>query len=274
MKEYKWSVGLRRKATGARLSVHVWAPTNDEATHKLCGVLIGPECDYEWTGTGPVYENNQTVERDAAPQISKGGTHYMKTPVLNIAPGKVVSYRGEPCIVLEHRQDGTLLLGVEYVEHTFGSSNNFAASSLRQHLNSTFLDCITQNNPDEIITRTVDLTALNGSKEYGTCEAKVAPLTLDELRKYHDIIPKPEVWEWSATPWSTPKVNEDDRWVLGLYSNGNLNGNVCSNTYGSRPAFLIPSTLTIEVEDEEPANPLEQYSTNELVAEVNRRMNE
>ncbi len=67
MKEYKWSVGLRHKATGDRMSVYVWAPTNDEATHKLCGVLIGWECEYDWTGTGPVYENNEPVERDAAP---------------------------------------------------------------------------------------------------------------------------------------------------------------------------------------------------------------
>ncbi|MEY8418872.1 hypothetical protein AALA83_06260 [Oscillospiraceae bacterium 44-5] len=197
----------------------------------------------------------------------------MKTPVSSIAPGKTVLYRGEPCIVLEHRQDGTLLMGVEWVKHPFGSSNNFASSALRTHLNSTFLDCITQNHPDEIITRTVDLTALNGSKEYGTVECKVAPLTLDELRKYHDIIPKPEVWEWSATPWSTPKVNEDDTWVLGLNANGRLDYNGCSSTYGSRPAFLIPSTLTIEVEDEEPDNPLEAYNTKELVQELFRRVN-
>lgn len=134
----------------------------------------------------------------------------MKVPVSSIAPGKTVLYRGEPCIVLEHREDGTLLMAVEHIEHTFGSSNNFAASSLRAHLNGAYLDALTESHPDEIITRTVDLTALNGSKEYGTVECKVAPLTLDELRKYHGIIPKPEVWEWSATPWSTPKVNEDD----------------------------------------------------------------
>ena len=195
----------------------------------------------------------------------------MKTPVYDIAPGKVISYRGEPCIVLEHRNDGTLLLGVEWVKHPFGSSNNFAASSLRTHLNSTYLDCITQDHPDEIITRTVDLTALNGSKEYGTCEAKVAPLTLDEMRKYHGIIPKPEVWEWSATPWSTPSVNEDGTWVLGLNTGGNLSSNGCSGTYGSRPAFLISSALMIEVEDEEPANPLEEYSTKALLEELVRR---
>lgn len=64
MTEYKWSVGLRHKATRERLNVTVWAAKNEGATHKLCGVLIGPECDYEWTGTGPVYENNQRVKRE------------------------------------------------------------------------------------------------------------------------------------------------------------------------------------------------------------------
>lgn len=197
----------------------------------------------------------------------------MKVPVSSIAPGKAVLYRGEPCIVLERRKEGTLLMAVEHIEHTFGSSNNFAASSLRAHLNGAYLDALTESHPDEIITRMVDLTALNGSKEYGTCEAKVAPLTLDELRKYHGIIPKPKVWEWSATPWSTPNVDEDDTWVLGLGSSGSLNNYYCSNTYGSRPAFLIPSTLTVEVDGDEATNPLEVYDIKELVQELYRRVN-
>ena len=130
----------------------------------------------------------------------------MKTAVQNIAPGKVIDYHGEPCLVLEHRKDGTLLLHLEQMTHAFGSTNNFAASSLRAHLNGPYLRSLTDGNPDEVITRTVDLTALNGSTEYGTCDCKVAPLTLDELRKYHDILPLPERFEWSVTPWSTPKV--------------------------------------------------------------------
>ncbi len=197
----------------------------------------------------------------------------MKVPVSSIAPGKAVLYRGEPCIVLERRKEGTLLMAVEHIEHTFGSSNNFAASSLRAHLNGAYLDALTESHPDEIITRMVDLTALNGSKEYGTCEAKVAPLTLDELRKYHGIIPKPKVWEWSATPWSTPNVDEDDTWVLGLLSSGGLVNYYCSYTGGSRPAFLIPSTLTVEVDGDEATNPLEVYDIKELVQELYRRVN-
>ena len=193
----------------------------------------------------------------------------MKTPVLNIATGKTVDYHGEPCLVLEHRKDGTLMLHLDQMTHAFGSTNNFAASSLRAHLNGPYLRSLTDGNPDEIITRTVDLTALNGSKEYGTCECKVAPLTLDELRKYHDILPLPERFEWSVTPWSTPKVNEDETWVMGLLSNGVVR-NLCTYTSGSRPAFLIPSSLTVEVED---TNPLEQYSIRELAEELFRRIN-
>lgn len=193
----------------------------------------------------------------------------MKTAILNIAPGKTVNYHGEPCLVLEHRKDGTLMLHLDQMTHAFGSSNNFAASSLRSHLNGPYLRSLTDGNPDEIITRTVDLTALNGSKEYGTCECKVAPLTLDELRKYHAILPLPERFEWSVTPWSTPKVNEDETWVMGLNTDGNVNGSYCTYAGGSRPAFLIPSSLTVEAED---TNPLEQYSTRELAEELFRRI--
>ena len=193
----------------------------------------------------------------------------MKTAILNIKPGQTVAYHGEPCIVLEHRADGTLLMAANQITHKFGSGNNFAASSLRTHLNGAYLEALTENHPDEVITRTVDLTALNGSKEFGTCDCKVAPPTLDELRKYHGIIPKPESWEWSVTPWSTPCVDGDDTWVMGLNTVGNVNDYSCTNTHGSRPAFLIPSNYAVE----DDSNPLEHYTLNALVAEIARRVN-
>ena len=193
----------------------------------------------------------------------------MKTAILNIKPGQTVAYHGEPCIVLEHRADGTLLMAANQITHKFGSGNNFAASSLRTHLNGAYLEALTENHPDEVITRTVDLTALNGSKEFGTCDCKVAPLTLDELRKYHGIIPKPESWEWSVTPWSTPCVDGNDTWVMGLYADGNVYDYHCTGTHGSRPAFLIPSNYAVK----DDSNPLEHYTLNALVAEIARRVN-
>lgn len=56
---------------------------------------------------------------------------------------------------------------------------------------------------------------------------------------------------------------------MGLNTNGSVGGNRCTGTRGSRPAFLIPSSLTVEAED---ANPLEQYSTRELAEELFRRI--
>lgn len=193
----------------------------------------------------------------------------MKTAVMNIAAGQCVKFHNEPCLVLEHRQNGTLLMTCNQIEAKFGGSNNYAKSALAKHLNSTFLEALTENHADEVLLREVDLTAVNGSTEYGILMCKVAPLTLDEYRRLRDIIPLPESWEWFATPWSTPAVNEDDTWVAGLYTNGNVGNNLYCHSNGSRPAFLIPSDYAVEVDEE---NPLEQFSLNDLLAEINRRV--
>lgn len=193
----------------------------------------------------------------------------MKTAVMNIAAGQCVKFHNEPCLVLEHRQNGTLLMTCNQIEAKFGGSNNYAKSALAKHLNSTFLEALTENHVDEVLLRKVDLTAVNGSTEYGSVVCRVAPLTLDEYRRLRGIIPLPESWEWFATPWSTPAVNEDDTWVAGLSANGNVSFYDCNYSYGSRPAFLIPSDYAVEVDEE---NPLEQFSLNDLLAEINRRV--
>lgn len=193
----------------------------------------------------------------------------MKTAVMNIAAGQCVKFHNEPCLVLEHRQNGTLLMTCNQIEAKFGGSNNYAKSALAKHLNSTFLEALTENHVDEVLLRKVDLTAVNGSTEYGSVVCRVAPLTLDEYRRLRGIIPLPESWEWFATPWSTPAVNEDDTWVAGLNTNGYVSHDYYGNSLGSRPAFLIPSDYAVEVDEE---NPLEQFSLNDLLAEINRRV--
>lgn len=193
----------------------------------------------------------------------------MKTAVMNIAAGQCVKFHNEPCLVLEHRQNGTLLMTCNQIEAKFGGSNNYAKSALAKHLNSTFLEALTENHVDEVLLRKVDLTAMNGSTEYGSVVCRVAPLTLDEYRRLRGIIPLPESWEWFATPWSTPAVNEDDTWVAGLYTDGNVSSGGYNYSGGSRPAFLIPSDYAVEVDEE---NPLEQFSLNDLLAEINRRV--
>lgn len=182
--------------------------------------------------------------------------------------GETVKYRSEDCIILEHRKDGTLLMVLKQIECTFGIDNNFVNSDLNKYLNDVYIDMFTQGNRGEILKRTIDLTALNGSKQYGIYTCCIAPLTFDEYRKYHDIIPKPEKWEWSVTPWGTPCVNGDKTWLMGLYTNGDVDNDDCSNIHGSRPAFLISSNYVVE-----PENDLKSYTTRELVEELLSRVN-
>ena len=192
----------------------------------------------------------------------------MQTSVKNVLPGRTVAFHGEPCLVLEHRTDGTLLMTCNQIKSVFGDNNNFAESKLREHLNGAFLDALTENHTDDVLPRTVDLTALNGSREYGSVACKVAPLTLDEYRKYYGIVPLPESWEWLSTPWSTPEVNEDDTWVAGLYAGGVLGYSYCGSSYGSRPAFLIPSDYAVQAESNDTGNLLEQLGVDEIVAKL------
>lgn len=170
----------------------------------------------------------------------------MKKKVKDIAPGRVVRYRHTDVIVLEHRTDGVFVCTKRQTKNPFGPTNDFASSALRKYLNGTFADALTEGLADELITREVDLTALNGSKEYGSCECKVAPLTFDEIRRFYGLLPKPENWEWSVTPWSTPCVNRDDTWVVGLNTSGNVSNYYCADTYGSRPAFLLRGDVLVD----------------------------
>lgn len=64
MKEYQYRVSAKCKDTGDIIKLYVWAENGEIATHKLCGVLFGYDCEYEWRGTCPMYENNKIVSRD------------------------------------------------------------------------------------------------------------------------------------------------------------------------------------------------------------------
>ena len=52
-------------------------------------------------------------------------------------------------------------------------------------------------------------------------------------------------------------------------ANGDVDDGNYSYSGGSRPAFLIPSDYAVEVDEE---NPLEQFSLNDLLAEINQRV--
>ena len=64
--EHLYTVSVQDKKTNEKLKLQVWARNIDEATHKLIDSLIGYHCQYRWTGTSPVYEDNKIVTRKVA----------------------------------------------------------------------------------------------------------------------------------------------------------------------------------------------------------------
>lgn len=184
-------------------------------------------------------------------------------------PGQEIMFYETPCIFLEEREEGLFVIAKERIKTVFGNNNNFAVSDLANFLNGKYLNELVCGNNGYIVTRDVDLTALDGSKEYGHYECKVAPLTFDEIRHFRGLLPKPESWEWSATPWSAPCVNEDDTWVMGLSADGSISGACCTSAYGTRPAFIISYEYF-----ENNKKDLSQYSDVELINELYKRHSE
>lgn len=61
--EHLYSVGMVDREIGEKVKLKVWAKNTDAATHKITNALFGAYGPYRWTGTGPIYRNNELVTR-------------------------------------------------------------------------------------------------------------------------------------------------------------------------------------------------------------------
>ena len=130
----------------------------------------------------------------------------------------------------------------------FGLNNDWKESSLRKYLNKDFYEnMFDEIGEDHVVTFVRDLISLDGQKEYGKCEDKVSIISLDEYRKYRELIPNAEYWWWTLTPDST-KCNGDTSWIRIVSPSGRIDDNLCSNDRGVRP-FCIFSSAIFESED-------------------------
>lgn len=64
MKEQLFCVSMRHIKTNEKIDLEVWAANVDAATSKL-NVLFRYGGEYRWTGSGPVYgDDNQVITRE------------------------------------------------------------------------------------------------------------------------------------------------------------------------------------------------------------------
>ncbi len=129
------------------------------------------------------------------------------------------------------------------------NSSDWKKSSLREYLNGEFLEKLSGAvGKENIISFERDLLSLDGQTEYGSCEDKVSLLTVDEYRRYRNMIPNTDdSWWWLITPWSTP-CNDYERSVTFVSTSGRINYNDCCSRYGARPFCIFLSSI-FESED-------------------------
>ena len=169
----------------------------------------------------------------------------MKKCTLNtVAPGTLISYRERHAIVLEHLPQGVFVQLVDPIEdRAFGKTNDWRESDLRQYLNGEFARLLCEGNTDELLDTVTDLTAMDGTTDYGSSVDKVTLLTVDQCRKYRYTRPLPDEWEWTSTPASTPGGwDENKRYAYCLYTNGSVTATTAP--IPAAPAPLSPSPPT------------------------------
>ena len=126
---------------------------------------------------------------------------------------------------------------------SFGDNNNYVESDVREKLvNGDLVKELEAFYGDKLLPITSDLTALNGSKEYGVISGdKFAVPTLDILRKFKENIPLMGNWYWTSTPNGT-KQTGDASCVQVVRDDGNLGyGNCDWFSCSVRPFYITKS---------------------------------
>ena len=136
--------------------------------------------------------------------------------------------------------------------------NAWASCSMRSWLNSTYKALLDADIQEAMGTTTYRYTPGNGSWSVGTRSDAVFLLSATELGKS-------ESWfnvEGSALPiastlqvayrngsattqWTRSPSTSGTDYAIGLVSNGNVGNYYCTDAYGSRPAFTLPSSLYV-----------------------------
>lgn len=147
--------------------------------------------------------------------------------------------------ILDITSAGYICLADNIEDMEFDSnSNNWENSGLRGYLNGEFFEKMAAEiGSKNIFPFERNLLSLDGQTEYGKCEDKVSLLTVDEYRKYRNLIPNTkDYWWWLVSPWSTP-CNDYKRAVAVVSSAGDFNLNYCYDYGGVRPVCIFSSSI-------------------------------
>ena len=125
----------------------------------------------------------------------------------------------------------------------FGDTNDYRESFIRKQLDESELKAqIEDTYKERIVPVSINLTSMDGLKEYGKVSDTLGIFDIPFLMKYGENIPLIEKTVWTATPNQTKK-RRDTRYVQVVSSDGNVYyDDCCWLGYGVRPFFILKSS--------------------------------
>lgn len=136
--------------------------------------------------------------------------------------------------------------------------NAYATSAIDTWLNNTYKNLLDADIRGVIGTTKIKYTPGNGNTTVGTLERAIFLLSVTELGKTASYantegtalsiasslqiayLNGSAVVQWTRSPYTSVTYR-----AYCLNTSGGVNNNGCSGTYGSRPAFTLPSTLSV-----------------------------
>ena len=136
--------------------------------------------------------------------------------------------------------------------------NAYATSAIDTWLNSTYKNLLDADIRGVIGTTKIKYTPGNGNTTVGTLERAIFLLSVTELGRSASYantegtalsiasslqiayLNGSAVVQWTRSP-----LTSSTGLAYDLYTNGGVSNGYCSNTRGSRPAFTLPSTLSV-----------------------------
>ena len=170
--------------------------------------------------------------------------------------GGIFKALGKEYVKLDADEHGSLVLAKDiWTKMPFRDGddpecpNDLRRSDVMKYLGNCLAEFTEKGTPlDTFIPFKIDLQDTTGQTEYGTGEYRIGLLTLRQYGKYWRLIPKVDTPWWLATPYGTPNCSPytyDNHYVWSVDTDGSNDVSWYSNSYGVRPAFILPSTLVV-----------------------------
>ena len=154
----------------------------------------------------------------------------------------IIMICGQPCTKLKEENGNTYYhLCKPLFESEFGTDNNYANSAVRKELlEHEFTLSLQKEYGDCLVPAAMDLTALDGLKDYEKVTDIIGIPDLNLYRECRENILAGDRWWWLSTPNSTPSGTGSSR-VRCVNSNGYVGWHGCGWGRGVRPFFILKS---------------------------------